>query len=85
MANIYEEIAKDSPVYAERFVNDLVRQIYKLAHIRISGVSRDWIRSDLRAFPYKKRCFYFRIEDEKLILLRVLHDAQDIESQFHAF
>ncbi|MEW6236539.1 MAG: type II toxin-antitoxin system RelE/ParE family toxin [Candidatus Omnitrophota bacterium] len=82
MANIYEEIAKDSPIYAERFVDDLVRQIYKLAHIRMAGAPRDWIRPGLRAFPYRKRCFYFRIEGEKLILLRVLHGAQDIENQF---
>ena len=82
MDNIYDEIAKDNPIDAKKFIADLTSQIDKLASLGISGVPRDWIAPDLKAFPYRNRCFYFRIEDKKLILLRVLHGSQDITKQF---
>jgi toxin ParE1/3/4 len=56
--------------------------IEKLAALGISGAPRDWIRQGLRAFPYRRRCFYFRVEGDNFILLRVLHGAQDVDRQF---
>jgi toxin ParE1/3/4 len=68
-------------VAAERFVNDLVRQMYKIAELGISGVPRDWVRPGLRAFPYRKRCIYFRAYEDRIVIVRVLHGKQDIDRQ----
>ncbi|MCZ6872455.1 MAG: type II toxin-antitoxin system RelE/ParE family toxin [bacterium] len=74
-------MAQDDPVAAERFVDDLVRQMYKIAELALSGISRDWIRPSLQAFPYRGRYFYFRFYDDRIVILRVLHGSQDIDRQ----
>ena len=79
---MHAHISQDNPVNAQRFISDLIHQIYRLAELRLNGVPRDWIRPDLRAFPYRKRCIYFRVEEETLYVLRVLHGSQDIDHQF---
>ena len=79
---MHAHIAQDSPVNAQRFISDLIGQIYRVAELHLDGVSREWIRPGLRAFPYRKRCIYFRVQEETLYVLRVLHGAQDIERNF---
>ena len=78
---MYTYIAQDDPVVAERFVDDLVRQMYKIAELGLSGTPRDWIRHGLRAFPYRGRYFYFRFYDDRVVMLRVRHGSQDIDRQ----
>lgn len=78
MLAIYSYIAADSEQAATDFVNDLGRYIQEAAETGNTGHPRDWIRAGLRAIPYRKRCFYFRIDGDKMVLLRVLHGAQDI-------
>ena len=74
-------IALDNPDAAERFVDDLVRQMYQLAELGLSGSPRDWIRPGLRAFPYRPRCIYFRSYDDRIVIIRILHGSQDIDRQ----
>jgi toxin ParE1/3/4 len=38
---IYTYIAQDNPVAAERFVDDLVRQMFKIAELGLSGAPRE--------------------------------------------
>jgi toxin ParE1/3/4 len=78
---MYAYIALDDPAAAERFVDDLVRQMYKIAALGLSGSPRDWIRPGLRAFPYRQRCIYFRSYEDRIVILRVLHGSQDIDRQ----
>ncbi|AFY71972.1 plasmid stabilization system (plasmid) [Thalassoporum mexicanum PCC 7367] len=81
LVNIYTYIAQDNPVAAQQFISDLSRKMYELAELGISGVSREWIRPGLRAFPYCQRCIYFRSYPDRLVVVRVLHGSQDIEQQ----
>ena len=74
-------IAEDSPASAAEFIGDLTDKIGWIAETGFSGMARDWIRPGLRALPYRDRCFYFRIDDQALYLLRVLHAKQDVGSQ----
>ena len=60
---------------------DLVNKLFSLADSGITGISRDYIRKGLRTFPYRKRCFYFWIIDNQMIVVRVLSGHQDIDSQ----
>jgi toxin ParE1/3/4 len=71
----------DDPTAAARFIDDLVRQMYKIAALGLSGSSRDWIRPGLRAFPYRQRCIYFRSYEDRIVIVRVLHGSQDIDRQ----
>ncbi|AGY58133.1 plasmid stabilization system protein [Gloeobacter kilaueensis JS1] len=82
LETIYSGIAADNPAAAVAFVQDLTNQLEKLAVLGITGASREWVSPGLRAFPYRERCFYFRIDDDSFVLLRVLHGKQDVTSQF---
>lgn len=62
------------------FLQDLVAKIYALAEEGVTGVSREWVGKGLRAFPYRNRCFYFRIANDEMVLIRVLHGKQDVDS-----
>ena len=55
--------------------------MYKIAELGLSGTPRDWIRPGLRAFPYRQRCIYFRMYDDRVVIVRVLHGSQDIDRQ----
>jgi toxin ParE1/3/4 len=74
-------IAQSSERAAANFSADMSAKMVWIAETGFSGVARDWIRPGLRAFPYRDRCFYFRIDEEAVHILRVLHGKQDIERQ----
>jgi len=81
LRNIRKHIEKDSPETAKTFVQDLATKLYSLAENGVIGSSRDNIKKGLRGFPYRGRCFYFHIIDDKLYVIRVLHSSQDITLQ----
>jgi len=62
-------------------MEDLTSKLFDLASLGVTGSSRDWVSTGLRAFPYRERCFYFRIVDNKMIVVRVLHGRQDVTAQ----
>lgn len=78
---IYDYIADKNPDAASRFLQDLTKKIFDLAEQGVTGVSRDLVSKGLRCFPYRERCFYFRIINDEMIVIRVLHGRQDVGSQ----
>lgn len=66
---------------ATKFVDDLHKKIQWIADIGFAGAPRDWMRPSLRAFPYRKRCIYYRMNDDEVNILRVLHGRQDVTQQ----
>ncbi len=77
---IYDYIAADSPETAERFVTRFVANLHRTARLGITGVARDWLGPGLRMHPFGKYCAYFRVEDDRLVVLRILHSARDIDA-----
>jgi toxin ParE1/3/4 len=78
---MFAYIAQSSERAAADFAADMSDKMIWIAETGFSGMARDWIRPGLRAFPYRERCFYFRIDEESVYILRVLHGKQDIERQ----
>jgi toxin ParE1/3/4 len=81
LAKLYTHIAFSHPSAAKTYLAGLSTQLYKLASLGISGAPRDWIAPGLRAFPYKSHCIYFRMTDDKMIILRIVHGSRDISAQ----
>ena len=52
-----------------------------LRRLIFTGLPRDHIREGLRGFPYRNRCIYYRSYDDRIVIVRVIHGAQDIEKQ----
>ena len=78
---MYKYLEHEDQDIAENFISDLTNKLFNLASLGVTGSSRDFISSGLRAFPYRERCFYYRIIEDKMIVVRVLHGKQDINSQ----
>lgn len=78
---MYDYIAEKNLQAASDFVDDLLHKIEKLAVTGVTGFPRDHVQIGLRSFPYRERCFYFRIVEDKMFLMRVLHDKQDVTAQ----
>ena len=82
LIQIYGYLEERNPVAAERLIQDIERKIAELAASRNSGVSRDWLKPGLRAFPYRRRCIYFRFIEDTLVVLRIVHGRQDITADY---
>lgn len=78
---MHDYIAEDNQQAASDLIDDLLHKIKKLADTGVTGSSRDHVKTGLRGFPYRKRCFYFRIVEDKMFLIRVLRDRQNTATQ----
>jgi len=78
LRNIRRYIAEDSPQNARVFVAELTAKIAFIAETGFTGSPRDHVSEGLRAFPYKHRCIYYRLYVDRVVILRVLHGAQDV-------
>ncbi len=74
-------IAESSPFYAREFLADLTAKIHWIAKADFTGAPRDHILSGLRALPYRRRCIYYRSYPDRIVILRVMHMAQDVKRQ----
>jgi toxin ParE1/3/4 len=81
LRGIRRHIAKASPYHAEEFLADLTTKIFWLAEVDFTGSPRDSILEGLRGFPYRERCIYYRSNHDRIVILRVLHGAQDVKTQ----
>jgi len=80
LSEIYDFIATDSPKNAASFISDLTKQIAWIAESDFPGAPRDHVAAGLRAFVYRRRCIYFRLEADTVLILRVVHGARDVDA-----
>ncbi|MCC8933712.1 type II toxin-antitoxin system RelE/ParE family toxin [Rhizobium sp. 'Codium 1'] len=78
LIQIYNHLYERSPLAAERFTSDSERKIIDLAGSKNPGVCRERLKPGLRAFPYRRRCIYFRAVEDALVVLRITHGRQGI-------
>jgi len=81
LRRIHAHINRENAQAADRFLADLTEKIAWLAATDFTGTSRDHVSKGLRAFPYRERCIYFRSTADSIIIIRVLHQAQDVDRQ----
>jgi toxin ParE1/3/4 len=81
--DIWRYIANNSNSFeiADRFTEFLTDRFYLLAKNPYIGRRRDEeLRPGLRSFPVKNYIILYRIEDEDVLILRVLRGSRDIEA-----
>jgi toxin ParE1/3/4 len=71
-------IEKDSPLAAARFVGDIEKQIQRIGRMPFAYRSRPELGKDLRACPFARYLSVFRVTEDVVEVLRVLHSAMDI-------
>jgi toxin ParE1/3/4 len=82
LAGIRTFIARDDPAIADDFVRRLRRAAERLRSFPESGASRDDIRATLRSIPFERYVLFYRLEQDRLLVLRVLHSARDVSAIF---
>ncbi len=60
---------------------DLTAKIAWIAEVDFTGSPRDYLSKRLRGFPYRDRCIYYRSYPDRIVVLRVLHGAQDVKPE----
>ena len=83
LTDIWKYIAEDNPVNATRFLRKLAEKYHWLTENSQAGVNRNNLLSGLRSFPYAKYMLYYRVKNDTLELVRVLHGSRDLGLVFH--
>jgi toxin ParE1/3/4 len=74
---IYEQIARDAPIYAQRSVDRLTRRAEQIATFPQSGrVVPEYGAPDIREVIERPYRIIYRIREEQIDVLAVVHSAQ---------
>ncbi len=76
---IGDHIAEDSPANAERFIERLTTKFVALGRNPRIGRARPELRADLRSFPYGAYLILYRIIDDGVEIVRVVHAARNLD------
>ncbi|WP_353939157.1 type II toxin-antitoxin system RelE/ParE family toxin [uncultured Agrobacterium sp.] len=66
---------------ADRLALEIRRKVDSIAALGLTGVSRSDYGSGIRSIACRERLIFFRVVDDELIVLRVLHGHQDISAE----
>jgi len=79
---IYEYIAVDSPVYAQRMVDKITRRSQQLANFPRSGrLVPEYQTPDIYEVIEKPYRIIYRVMDDTLDILAIIHGAQSLPSR----
>lgn len=81
--DIWFYIAEDSTINADRFTAKIVKKYEWLTENSEAGVKCDDLLPGLRSFPYAKYMLYYRVKNNTLELVRILHGSRDLGLVFH--
>ena len=76
--DIYDWIAADDPIAAERHVRRIVAAVERLAEFPESGRARPEIGEGARSLGVGRCLVLYRIEGECVEIVRVVHGAQEL-------
>jgi len=78
---IYEHIAQDSPVYAQRMIDRLTRRSEQIATFPLSGrMVTEYEIQEIREVIEKPYRLIYRIKSDQVDVLAVVHSAQLLPS-----
>lgn len=78
---IFTYIAAENPIAGKRLVDGLLAKMRWIADFGFSGHSRDDLAPGLRSLVHQERCIFYRIDDEEVRIVRILHGRRDLFSQ----
>jgi addiction module RelE/StbE family toxin len=81
---IYDYIARDSKTYAIRFIRSLIKATIKLETMpRIGRIVPEFENYGLREVIYQNYRIVYRITDEDVEILAVLHCSREFKKAFY--
>ena len=79
LVEIYTYISGDNPIAAEKLVRSINDKCESLARNPMIGRSRPELREGLRSFPYGAYLILYRIVDDGVEIVRVVHAARNLD------
>jgi len=76
----WEYVLPGGKAAADRYVSKLRKQLRMLARFPGMGRARDELRIGLRSFPLSPFVIFFRVDEDCVVILRILHGARDFEA-----
>ena len=80
LETILEDLQQRNPAVAERYANEFYDKGKALAQFPEIGRSRPEIAPHLRSMLVKPYVIFYRIHDDEVQILRILHGRQDLRS-----
>ena len=82
LLDLWLYIAEDNPLAADKSVDSIYRSAQQLAEQPMMGRARPELAAGLRSFPTQTPYILFHLPDDAggIIVVRVLHNARDIEA-----
>ncbi len=82
IAEIWNYIADDSPVAADRWIDRPDAQFQLLATQPTMGRVRYELTAGMRSFPFGRYVIFYALIADEIDIVRVLHSARDVDSAF---
>jgi toxin ParE1/3/4 len=81
LSALHDYIARDSPLYAERFVAKLIRATEPLADFPELGrrVPEEPDQPNVRELLVQTQRIVYRVEPERILIVTVVHGRRDLE------
>lgn len=81
LRGIFRYIAMDNPEAARKLIRELRARCTFLMHFPLLGVVCDYVSPNLRRFTFRGYNVYYRVSDDNIRIVRVLHPSLDTERQ----
>jgi toxin ParE1/3/4 len=82
LIGIWETIAVQNPPAADKLLRKLDQRIDSLFDMPERGVPRDDLSPGVRILIEGKYLIFYRVQNSKVVVLRVIHGAKDLSKQF---
>ncbi|MDQ8188546.1 type II toxin-antitoxin system RelE/ParE family toxin [Pelagicoccus sp. SDUM812002] len=80
--DIWDYIAKDSPLKADRFLEQLYRKCISISELDGIGRRRDELADGLLSIPHKKYIIFFVRDASQVNIVRILRGSRDLDQLF---
>jgi toxin ParE1/3/4 len=80
LADAWRWIADHDERAADRYLDGLEKRICQLGAHPFSGVSRDDVIPKIRAITFRSHLVYHVVENNRVVIVRVLHASRDPSS-----
>ena len=82
LEDIWDYIASDSPIKADRFIDQLYRKCIDISDLDGIGRRRDELSDELLSIPHKKYIIFFERKKKHVNIVRILQGSRDLDQIF---
>ncbi len=83
LGDIWMFLADQSEALAHRTVNAILKELTILEMTPMLGRSREEFGRGLRSILYKQYVVFYRVQNDTIAIIRVLHGSRDLEAEFN--